>query len=82
MRIFVASLTLRFYIRDGWTVEKLKSYLVNKKSKIVYRSDKIFPEFDYLVVYDKSGYKIFTKKLLENEFESKFNGAWKKWYIK
>lgn len=82
MNIVVASLTLRFYLRDGWTVDKVKSYLVNKKHKIDYRESFLFPECSYFAVYEKSGYKIFKKELLENEFDNKFNTDYKHWYIR
>jgi len=81
MKIVVASLTLRFYERDGWKIENIRSYLVNKKYKIVYRHDNLFPEISYFAVYDESGYKIWKKELLKHEFENKFKIDYENWYI-
>lgn len=67
MRISVASLTLRFYRRDGWTANRVSSYLVDKKRHVVtYR-----PDLEYFAVYDEGGYSVFIEKILENEFDNK-----------
>ena len=54
MKIEVASLTLRFYKSDGWTMAKVKKLLVDKNTEITDRSD-------YYAVYEKSGYKVFKQ---------------------
>ena len=68
MKINVASLTLRFYKVDGWTEEKVKKLLVDKKMEITYRADigsnakkELLGDLSYYAVYEKSGYKVFKQ---------------------
>lgn len=71
MIIKVASLTLRFYKRDGWNKLKIKKLLVNPKMKITFRKG-TFPKLvntDYYAVYgiapNKTDYKIFKKSEMD-----------------
>ena len=77
MKIRVANLTLRFYAKDGWTAEKVASYLIDRKyCAITYR-----PDLKYFAVYENSGLKVFKKSLLKHQFENPFNNDIN-WYIK
>lgn len=83
VKIQVASLTLRFYERDGWTKAKIRKLLVDKKMEIIYRNDVMFPELTYYAVYENSGYKVFKKsEIMKHKFvdKNKFGGI--DWYIK
>ena len=87
MKIQVASLTLRFYKRDGWTKAKIRELLVDKKMKITYRKDVMFPELTYYAVYEKSGYKVFKQsKIGQHELvgADRFGGKDNiiDWYVK
>lgn len=74
MIIRVASLTLRFYVRDGWTEEKVRALLRDPKMEVTYRGDVIFQENAYYAVYENSGHKVFDmEKILEHEFVNPFN---------
>lgn len=70
MLITVTHLTLRFYIKDGWTEEKVRELLVDKKRKIELRLGLPFSSLDYYAVYDRGGYQIFSKKLLDHTFSN------------
>jgi len=84
MKIYIASLTLRFYKSDGWTAKKVRHYLIDKTMKITYRSD-----LEYFAVYpvapNKTDCNIFDSSIRENEFIDNppyINKKEADWYIK
>ena len=84
MIITVASLTLRFYKRDGWTESNVKRLLVNPKMKISFRviCNEFLGDSSYYAVYEKSGHKVFKKsEMSKHTFNDnqKFQGI--EWYI-
>jgi hypothetical protein len=68
MDIHVTHLTLRFYVRAGWTEKKVREYLIDKTRKIELRLGLPFSSCDYYAVYENSGFGIFKKALLNNHF--------------
>lgn len=83
MIITVASLTLRFYKSDGWTLRKVRNLLVYPNFKIECRKgNKALGISDYFACYTKSGHKIFkASKIRKHTFEDRqdFDGV--DWYI-
>lgn len=93
MIISVASLTLRFYKSNGWTVTKIKKLLVNPAMKVTYRKDnsskehkELLGDLSYYAVYgispNKTDYKIFKKSEMDKHTLSNahnFGGI--NWYI-
>ena len=75
MIIKVANLTLRFYVDDGWTEKELRKYIHDDSLKIIYRE-----KLKYFAVYASCGHKVFTKNLLNHEFDNPFNNDIN-WYI-
>jgi hypothetical protein len=64
--IIVASLTLRFYVSDSWTLRKVRELLISPNLKITYRK-----ELQYYACYEKSGEHIFKKeKIMQHEIEN------------
>jgi len=86
MKITVASLTLRFYVQDGWTKDKIRKLLVNPKMKITFRDDTISNALlgcvNYYAVYEKSGHKVFKKSEMDKHkiIDSPHYGG-EDWYI-
>lgn len=81
MIINVANLTLRFQIREGWTVEKISELLIDPTMEIVFRECGWEGcRLDYFAVYENSGYGVFKKDILEHEFHNPFNNSIE-WYI-
>lgn len=83
MKIQVASLTLRFYISDGWTLRKVRDLLVNPKFKIERREgDKLLGISDYFACYANSGHKIFkASKIRKHNFDNSTFNSDVNWYI-
>ena len=83
MIITVASLTLRFYKSDGWTLRKVRDLLVSPNFKIHRRlGNKALGISDYFACYTNSGYKAFKKSEIDKHtFEDRqhFGGTY--WYI-
>ncbi len=80
MKIVVANLTLRFYIRNGWTAELVSDYLIDPTMEVTFRECGFNGENNYFAVYNNSGWNVFSKKLLENNFDNPFNNNIE-WYI-
>ena len=82
MNIEVASLTLRFYKKDGWTKAKVKKLLVNNKLEITYREHTYSPSLSYFAIYEKSGYKVFKEsEIMKHSFIDKQKFGRIDWYI-
>ena len=88
MIITIASLTLRFYTRDGWTKQKVRRLLINMNNKVTFRKGE-FPKIssaDYYAVYgiapNKTDYKIFKKSEMDKHtIEDRGNFGGIDWYI-
>ena len=82
MIIRVASLTLRFYVSDGWTLQRVKNLLVCPNFKIKRREgNKELGISDYFACYTNSSRKVFKySKIKKHAFEP---GNWCEldWYI-
>ena len=83
MIISVASLTLRFYKSDGWTLRKVRDLLVCPHFKIHCRKgNKALGISDYFACYTYSGYKIFkASKIKKHIFKDKQHFGRINWYI-
>ncbi len=84
MIIHIANLTLRFFVRDDWTEDKVRKLLVNPKMEVTFRSGG-FPKLgnsDYYAVYEDSGHKVFKKSETDKHtFENMCNHDSPDWYI-
>ncbi len=86
MIIRVASLTLRFYVSDGWTSRKVRDLLVYPK-RVNFKIDKregnkLLGISEYFACYTNSGYKIFKlSKIKKHTFEDNRFGSETDWYI-
>ena len=83
MIISVASLTLRFYERDGWDFAKVRKLLVNPEMEISWtEGNKSLKISGYYAVYEESGQKIFKKSEIDkHEFNDSVNFGGVDWYL-
>jgi len=83
MIIRVASLTLRFYVSDGWTLRKVRDLLVCPNFKIEKREgNKLLGIADYFACYINSGHRIFKlSKIKKHTLENGTFGNDTSWYI-
>ena len=83
MIITVASLTLRFYKSEGWTLRRVRDLLVCPNFKIDCRKgNKALGISDYFACYIKSGKEVFkASKIRKHTFEDKQNFGGVDWYI-
>lgn len=77
MKIQAINSMLRFNESEGWTEDKIRSYLVCPTLKINYRAD-----LKYFAISEGKGHKAFNQELLtENQFDNTLNTDIN-WYIK
>lgn len=84
--IVLASLTLRFYQSDNWTLREVRALLVNPNLKITWREgNSNLGISGYYACYEKSGYKIFKReKILQHDIDNPLNlfNDSLEWYLK